>query len=132
MSRRSALVRLAAAYGRHQARRRFRRPAPSSADDVLRIYAADRLDSLVPAERGLLPEMSRCINCGLCAFASGRYGQARVPDLATAYLRDYPVLPSTLSDLSGPEPFFAAAVAACPVGVPLEEVAAAVRRLSHG
>lgn len=74
--------------------------------------------------------MSTCINCGLCALAAARMGAVRLPDLASAYLRPYPLLGSAASDLGGSEPDWVAAASACPVGVPLEEVAAMVRRLS--
>lgn len=131
MSRRGSLARLAAAYGVHQLRRRLRRPGPQ-AERLLDAYAADHLRPLEPVERERLPQMSRCINCGLCALAAGRLGTVRLPDLASGYLRPYPLLPCSASELaeSAVDPDLAAAAAACPVGVPLEEVATMVRRLS--
>jgi hypothetical protein len=131
VSRLSALVRLAAAYGRHQVRRRLRpAAAEGAAGRLLQMYRGDGLIPLTPAEREGLPAMSRCINCGLCALAAGRLGQVRLPDLASGYLRHYPMLPSAGGDLEGDHPDLAAAASACPVGVPLEEVAAMVRRLA--
>ena len=133
MSRRSARLRLALAYGRHQYRQRFQRPPPASAEEVLITYAEDRLRPLTPAERTRLPAMSRCIGCGLCALVVRRLGRTRLPDLANAYLRDLTLLPLCASDLEGGDPgqtALAAAAAVCPVGVPLDEVAAIVRRLA--
>jgi hypothetical protein len=45
-------------------------------------------------------------------------------------VRLYARLSEAFSDVSGDEPDLAAAAAVCPVGLPLEEVAAVVRRLS--
>lgn len=136
MSRASALARLAAAYGRHQVRRRFRRPEPGH-DRLLEAYAADRLVPLTPGERELLPEAGRCINCGLCALVAARVSGLRPPDLPAAYLRDYPRLSGVRSDWSERSSdsdeiaaSLAAAAAACPTGVPLPEVMAAVLRLA--
>ena len=132
MSRRSALIRLAAAYGRHQLWRRLRVTGRAAGGEttVLDTYRTDRLVPLLKGERERLPAMSTCINCGLCALAAKRMGAVRLPDLASAYLRPYPLLASAASDVAGPEPDWVAAAAACPVSVPLEEVAAMVRRLS--
>jgi hypothetical protein len=77
--------------------------------------------------------MSRCLNCGLCALIAGRAGHARLPDLASAYLRDPSLLAHVATDVAGEEPgpaALAAASAVCPVGVPLDQVAALVRRLA--
>lgn len=126
-------MRLAWAYVRHLARRRFRSPAPGTADEVLTTYSHDRLRPLTAAERERLPAMSRCINCGLCALVVRRLGEARMPDLANTYLRDYTQLPIARADLVGAEArahVLAAAAAVCPTGVPLDEVAEAVRRLA--
>jgi ferredoxin len=76
--------------------------------------------------------MIGCINCGLCAFAAGRIGRTRLPDLASSYLRLYARLGDASGDVSGDLPDVEAAAAACPVGVPLPEVAAIVRRLAAG
>jgi len=133
VSRRSALLRLGWAYARHQVRRRFRLPLAAHAQDVLNTYADDRLRPLTLAEHRQLPAMSRCVNCGLCALVIRRAGYTRLPDLATAYLRDGGLLPAAEPDLRGGDPgadALAAAAAVCPVGVPLDEVAAAVRRLA--
>lgn len=136
MSRATALARLAAAYGRHELRRRFRRPAAGLAR-LRANYASDRLLPLTAAERELLPEAAGCINCGLCALVAARVGGLRPPDLASAYLRDYPALGDVRGDWEGSgEPgseaasALAAAAAACPAGVPLGGVAAIVRRLA--
>ena len=129
MARADALARLAWAYGVHQARRRLRRPRAQLAD-VVETYAADGLHPLDAALQARHPEMVRCINCGLCALAAGRLGKTRLPDLASSYMRLYARLGEAASDLAGEEPDLAAAAAACPVGVPLQEVAAAVRRFS--
>jgi len=87
---------------------------------------------LEPEERELHPRLIGCINCGLCALAAGRLGMTRLPDLASSYMRLYARLGDASSDIEGDEPDFEAASAACPVGLPLEEVAAVVRRLSVG
>ena len=133
MSRRSVRLRLALAYARHQYRQRFQAPPRASAEEVLVTYAEDRLRPLTPAERTGLPAMSRCIGCGLCTLVVRRLGGTRLPDLANAYLRDLTLLPLAASDLEGADPgpaALAAAAAVCPVGVPLDEVTAIVRRLA--
>jgi hypothetical protein len=130
---RSVRARLAWAYLLHQVERRFRPSPPASAEEVVTTYADDHLRPLTPLERERLPAMSRCINCGLCALVVRRVGQVRLPDLASAYLRDLTLLPEAAADLEGGDPGLDALVAAaaiCPVGVPLDEVAAAVRRLA--
>lgn len=136
MSRASALARLAAAYGRHQVRRRFRRLEPGQ-ERLLEAYAGDRLVPLTAAERDALPEAGRCINCGLCALVAARVTGLRPADLASAYLRDYPRLSGVASDWSAGSAesdttaaSLAAAAAACPTGVPLADVLAAVLRLA--
>jgi hypothetical protein len=107
-------------------------PPSATADGVLGAYADDNLRPLLPGERTRLPAMSRCINCGLCALVVRRFGRTRLPDLADAYLRDPTLLPAAIRDLDGDpgSEALAAAAAVCPVGVPLDEVAAAVRRLA--
>ncbi len=133
MSRRTVRLRLAWAYARHLYRQRFRPPPLASAEEVLVTYGEDRLRPLTQRERERLPVMSRCISCGLCALVVRRVGSTRPPDLANAYLRDLTLLPLAASDLEGVDPgpaALAAAAAVCPVGVPLDEVAAAVRRLA--
>ncbi|HSR26624.1 MAG TPA: hypothetical protein VLW53_23935, partial [Candidatus Eisenbacteria bacterium] len=126
-------LRLAWAYLRHELRRRLR-PAPAAeAEEVVTAYAEDRLRPLTPGERSALPAMSRCVGCGLCALVLRRVGRVRPADLASTYLRDLTLLPAAAADLSGDEPplhALAAAAAVCPVGVPLDQVAAAVRRLA--
>jgi hypothetical protein len=99
---------------------------------LLETYAADGVRPLLPEERERHPQLIGCINCGLCALAAGRIGSIRLPDLATSYMRLYARLGEAAADLSGDSPELAAASAACPVGVPLDEVAAIVRRLAEG
>lgn len=131
MSRTDALVRLAAAYGAHQVRRRFRRATPGEAK-LLAAYAEDRLLPLTAEERELLPEAAGCINCGICALVAARVAGLRPADLASAYLRDYPGLGPARSDWSDEsvDAALAAAAEACPRGVPLPAVLAMLRRLA--
>ena len=129
MSRGPALARLAAAYAAHHVRRRTRRQRPQL-EALLETYAPDRLQPLTPAERAALPAMSGCILCGACALAAGRAGRVRLPDLAGGHLRSLDLLPGSASDLEGDWPDLEAAAAACPVGVPLPEVARMAARLS--
>ena len=132
MSRTSALLRLAAAYGRHEVGRRFRRAQPGAAR-LLATYADDRLLPLTVAERDLLPEASGCISCGLCALVAARVSGLRPADLVPAYLRDYPRLALAAPDWANeeePDAGLQAAADACPMGVPLPGVLAMVRRLA--
>jgi hypothetical protein len=131
MGRTDSLAKLALAYGVHLTRRRLS-PARSQLETLRETYAPDGLRSLTPDEQERHPELIGCINCGLCAFAAGRLGKTRLPDLASSYMRLYARLGDASSDLAGDEPDWEAAAAACPVGVPLEEVAAIVRRLAAG
>jgi len=95
-------------------------------------YAPDGIRPLEPSERKLHPRLISCINCGLCALAAGRLGKTRLPDLASSYMRLYARLGDAASDIEGDEPDLEAASAACPVGLPLADVAAVVRRLAAG
>ena len=131
MGRTDSLAKLAWAYGLHLTRRRLSRPA-SQVKDLLGTYAADGIVPLLPAERERHPHLVGCINCGLCALAAGRMGKTRLPDAASSYMRLYARLRGASSDVEGDDPDFEAAAAACPVGVPLAEVAAIVRRLAAG
>jgi succinate dehydrogenase/fumarate reductase-like Fe-S protein len=131
MGRTDSLARLALAYGVHLARRRLSRPR-SQLDDLFETYATDGIRALQPAERERHPHLVGCINCGLCALAAGRIGKTRLPDLASSYIRLYARLTEASSDLEGDAPDLEAAASACPVGVPLVEVAAIVRRLTAG
>jgi len=131
MGRADSLAKLAWAYGIHLTRRRLTRQR-SQLDDLLHTYRPDGIRALLPAERAKLPQLVGCINCGLCALAAGRMGKTRLPDLATSYMRLYARLGEASSDIEGGEPDFEAAASACPVGVPLADVAAIVRRLSAG
>ncbi len=129
MARADSLAKLALAYGLHLARRRLRRPR-SQLSALLDTYASDGIRELEPSERERHPRLVTCINCGLCALAAGRVGKTRLPDLASSYMRLYARLGDASSDLAGDTPDLVAASAVCPVGLPLDEVAAAVRRLT--
>jgi hypothetical protein len=130
MARADSLARLALAYGVHLARRRLTRRRPQ-VDPLMRTYAPDGIRSLEASERERLPRLVTCINCGLCALAAGRVGKTRLPDLASSYMRLYSRLDEASSDVEGDTPDLAAAAAVCPVGLPLDEVAAVVRRISR-
>jgi hypothetical protein len=129
MARADSLAKLAFAYGVHLARRRIRRPRSQLAP-LIATYAEDGIRELEPADRAHHPRLVTCINCGLCALAAGRVGKTRLPDLASSYMRLYARLGEASSDLAGDTPDLVAASAVCPVGLPLDEVAAVVRRLS--
>ena len=131
MGRTDSLAKLAWAYGLHLARRRLTRPRPQL-PALVEMYKADGIRPLTPAERELHPRLIGCINCGLCALAAGRLGNTRLPDLASSYMRLYARLADASSDVEGDEADLGAASAACPVGLPLTEVAAVVRRLAAG
>ena len=129
MGRADSLAKLAFAYGVHQARRRLRRPR-RQLDSLLAAYAADGIKAIEPGEQERHPRLVGCINCGLCALAAGRIGKTALPDLASSYMRLYARLGEASSDFSGDTPDLIAATAVCPVGVPLDEVAAMVRRMA--
>jgi len=129
MARADSIAKLAWAYGLHLARRRLRRPRPQLAE-LLDTYAPDGIRAIEPSERERHPRLVNCINCGLCALAAGRIGKTRLPDLASSYMRLYARLGEASSDLAGDEPDLTAASSACPVGLPLDEVAAVVRRMT--
>lgn len=131
MGRTDSLAKLAWAYGLHLARRRLTRPK-SQLPALIEMYKASGIRPLTPAERELHPRLIGCINCGLCALASGRLGKTRLPELASSYMRLYARLADASSDLEGDEADLEAASAACPVGLPLADVAAVVRRLAAG
>ena len=131
MARADSLVKLAWAYGLHLTRRRLSRPH-SQLRRLLDTYAPDGMRPLTLEEQERHPQLTGCINCGLCALAAGRVGRTRLPDLASSYLRLYARLGDASADVEGDEPDWEAAAAACPVGVPLPEVAAVVRRLAAG
>src|SRR6266581_1732451 len=129
MARADSYAKLAWAYGLHLARRRLGRRRPQLAD-LYQTYAADGIHALEPAERERHPRLVTCINCGLCALAAGRVGKTRLPDLASSYMRLYARVGEASSDLVGETPDLVAASAVCPVGLPLDEVAAVVRRIN--
>ncbi|HVC78252.1 MAG TPA: hypothetical protein VND96_17215 [Candidatus Micrarchaeaceae archaeon] len=131
MGRTDSLAKLGWAYGLHLARRRLTRPRPQL-PALIEMYKPDGIRPLTPAERELHPRLIGCINCGLCALAAGRLGNTRLPDLASSYMRLYARLADASSDVEGEEADLRAASAACPVGLPLTEVAAVVRRLAAG
>jgi hypothetical protein len=131
MGRTDSLVKLAWAYGVHLTRRGVF-GYPSQLKELLDTYANDGIEALQPSERERHPHLVGCINCGLCALAAGRMGRARLPDVASSYVRLYARLGEASSDLEGGAPDLEAAASACPVGVPLEEVAAIVRRIAAG
>ena len=131
MGRTDSLAKLALAYGVHLARRRISRPR-SQLDDLFDTYAPDGIRALQPSERERHPHLIGCINCGLCALAAGRVGKTRLPDLAASYMRLYARLGDASGDVAGGEADLEAAASACPVGVPLDEVAAIVRRIAGG
>jgi hypothetical protein len=128
MARADSLAKLAFAYGVHLARRRIKRTR-SQLPALIATYADDGIQELEPGERENHPRLVACINCGLCALAAGRVGKTRLPDLASSYMRLYARLGDASSDLTGESPDLVAASAVCPVGLPLDEVAAVVRRL---
>ena len=131
MGRTDSLAKLAWAYGVHLARRRLTR-SRSQLPALLKTYTPEGIRPLTPAEREMHPRLIGCINCGLCALAAGRLGKTRLPDVASSYMRLYARIGDAASDIEGDEPDFEAASAACPVGLPLAEVAAVVRRLATG
>ena len=131
MARADSLAKLAFAYGVHLTRRRLQRVRPQVAR-LLETYSPDGLRPLTEAERSLHPKLIGCINCGLCALAAGRLGHARLPEVASSYMRLYARIGEASSDVDGETPDLEAAASACPVGVPLVEVAAIVRRLALG
>jgi succinate dehydrogenase/fumarate reductase-like Fe-S protein len=131
MGRADSLAKLAWAYGLHLTRRRLTRPS-SKLEDLFATYAPDGIRPLQPYERERHPHLVGCINCGLCALAAGRIGRTRLPDVASSYIRLYARMREASSDIEGDEPDLAAAASACPVGVPLEEVVAIVRRMTAG
>ena len=130
MARADSLARLAFAYGIHLARRRLQ-PTRSQLTDLLETYAPDGLRALDPSLAELHPALTNCISCGMCGFAASRIGKVRPPDLASSYMRLYARLGEARADVDGEGPDLAAASAVCPVGVPLEEVARAVRRMAR-
>ena len=131
VGRADSLAKLALAYSVHLARRRLTRPK-SQMGTLIETYKREGIRPLTPAERERHPQLIGCINCGLCALAAGRLGKTRLPDLASSYMRLYARLADASSDLDGDEADLEAAAAACPVGLPLTEVAAVVRRLAAG
>lgn len=129
MARTDSLAKLAWAYGVHLARRRLRRPR-SQLVELFNTYAPEGMRAVDPAVRERHPRLVNCINCGLCALAAGRIGKTRLPDLASSYMRLYARLGEASADVAGDDPDLVAASAVCPVGLPLEEVAAVVRRMT--
>ena len=131
MGRTDSLAKLAWAYGLHLARRRLTR-TKSQMPTLVQTYSPVGIRPLTVEERELHPRLVDCINCGLCALAAGRLGKTRLPDLASSYMRLYARLADASSDLEGDTADLEAASAACPVGLPLADVSAVVRRLAAG
>ena len=129
MARADSLAKLAFAYGVHLTRRRLTRARPQL-PALTATYAPEGIRPLEPSERERLPRLVSCINCGLCALAANRVGKTRLPDLASSYVRLYARLGEASSDIEGEAPDLVAASAVCPVGLPLDEVATIVRRIS--
>jgi succinate dehydrogenase/fumarate reductase-like Fe-S protein len=129
MARADSLAKLAFAYGVHLTRRRLTRARPQLAT-LTATYASEGIRPLDAAERERLPRLVTCINCGLCALAANRVGKTRLPDLASSYMRLYARLGEASSDVEGESGDLVAASAVCPVGLPLDEVAAVVRRMT--
>ena len=129
MARADSLAKLAFAYGVHLTRRRLTRARPQL-PALTATYAPEGIRPLEPSERERLPRLVTCINCGLCALAANRVGKTRLPDLASSYVRLYARLGEASSDIEGEAPDLVAASAVCPVGLPLDEVATIVRRIS--
>ena len=129
MARTDALARLAWAYGLHQARRRLGRKR-AQVSSLVDINASDGIKPLTDSEQAEHPRLMTCINCGLCALAAGRIGKTRLPDLASSYMRLYARVSDASIDVVGEGPDLVAASMVCPVGLPLDEVAAVVRRLT--
>src|SRR5260370_31930264 len=125
------LAKLALGEGVHLTRRRLTRPHSQLAT-LLETYAPAGIRQLLPEERERHPQLIGCINCGLCALAAGRLGKVRLPDLASSYMRLYARLGEAASDVEGDSPDLEAAAAASPVGVPLGQLAAILRRLAAG
>jgi succinate dehydrogenase/fumarate reductase-like Fe-S protein len=132
MGRADSLAKLAWAYGLHQALRLYQ-GTRYQLKELLDTYSPDGIRALQPTERERHPRLIGCINCGLCALAAGRTGRTRLPDLASSYMRLYARLGEASSDIEGSaDPDLGAASSVCPVGVPLDEVAAIVRRMAAG
>jgi len=129
MARADSLAKLAFAYGVHLTRRRLTRARPQL-PALTATYAPEGIRPLEPSERERLPRLVTCINCGLCALAANRVGKTRLPDHASSWMRLYTRLGEASSDVEGEAPDLVAASAVCPVGLPLDEVAAVVRRIS--
>ena len=129
MARADSLAKLAFAYGVHLTRRRLTRARPQL-PALTETYGPEGIRPLETSERERLPRLVTCINCGLCALAANRVGKTRLPDLASSYVRLYARLGEASSDIEGEAPDLVAASAVCPVGLPLDEVATIVRRIS--
>ena len=129
MGRADSLAKLAVAYGVHLTRRRLTRRRPQLGA-LLDTYHRDGMRALDAGDQERHPRLVACINCGLCALAAGRIGKTRLPDLASSYMRLYSRLGEAASDVEGETPDLVAAAAVCPVGLPLDEVAAVVRRVT--
>ena len=102
--------------------------------DFERSYALDRLPSIAPEERHVIPELGGCIACGLCNVGEGaaivrsRGAYAGVMDLMLASSRSFPDDDAAARSFEfiGDERL-ATLEARCPTRVPMRAIAALVR-----
>ena len=133
MGRTDSLAKLALAYGLHLTRRRLTPATLAAASAGRDVRSRMASAPLTPAERERAPAAGRLHQ--LRAVRSG--GRTPRQDATT---RPRLVLHAALRAAwatrrptsTGDEPDLEAASAACPVGLPLDEVAAIVRRLATG
>jgi succinate dehydrogenase/fumarate reductase-like Fe-S protein len=135
--RSAAWLNLAYRFGRHVLLRMPQR-ALRSGTDMRRFLDAvepEGYTPLTPADRELLPDTMRCINCGLCSLACPALLQA--PASAWAEAWTFVAGPSRSIDRArivavGLTPCTTCGdcAAACPTGVPIPHLAALVRRMS--
>jgi succinate dehydrogenase/fumarate reductase-like Fe-S protein len=91
-------------------------------------YDEDRLPPCTPEERALLPQMSRCIACGLCDIGGPKPRGAGPMDLALASSRQTPDADAaTRSIASIPDDVLTERERICPTGVPLLAIARLTR-----
>lgn len=112
-----------------------RREAHRGLETFLRHYAPDHLTPRTPEEARLLPAWEACVNCGLCTArcpvlralltAEGRYTGPR--QVATSLSRAFPEA-WTAHDTVYTCTLCGACEAVCPVGVPIPDLVASLRR----
>ena len=116
----------------HPLRTLFSRDGRTGKQRFLDNYATEGLVPTSDPDRSVLLTASRCINCGLCDLAVGTgnpAGYSGMSLLATADTRmssDAPLVASRLAFATPAE--LAAGEAVCPTRVPLQALAAYVRR----